>query len=292
MKFALNALALCTTFLIQPAQADLNNDCEFILDSAQQLYPDWFPTNEQSQFLGPWCFRYYDNKYGDTYAGIYRGQDGEFNYKGVYTLGGPFGDTPLYIDQTNGIITFLNSQLGNNEQNSICDTHGIPDEFEYRQEGNTTYVTTNGKCIELPENRNICDTHPEIDGNHEPVATGINLLIQGDTTEFEISGIDIPGIGSMLQLATNQSYCIVHAPNAALNHTVHTDTCLDITKTINSQFGGLSIPGINPPVTTRFKGTSTFTQVDDCFNTGADSIFNLVTQEFWFNNNGSYVKSN
>lgn len=291
MKILLSSFALCITFIMQPIQAAaLDGSCEQILNNAQKLYSDIFPGNPKTLFIGPWCFRSYDNdELGDIYAGIYRSKDGVFKYEGAYTLGGPFGNSPNYVGQTGSVIEFLNSQLYSNSQNGICDTIGLSDDITYRTEGDTTYVSTNGRCIELPANRNICDALPEIDEHHTPIETGRHVLSTTDVSSFELSGINTPGFDSIAQNIANQKTCIIHAPTEFTNHTVHTDICLDITKLM----GDLSaIPGINPPITMRYKGTTNSTKVDDCFNTNAASISNIVTHELWFNENGTFVKFN
>lgn len=282
MKLSSPLIAICLAVLIQPVKADLISDSEQIMNDAEQVYPQFFPSNQVTQVFDPYRYRFYPS------SGIYLGINQ--NDEGVYLLGGSFGNTLNYIGQTDNVIALLNSQMGGGSSSGkaeICNTSEIPDGFSYRQDGDTTFVTTNGQCIVLPENKNICDTNPETDASGNVIATGINVFSQMDITKFEISGIDSPGFDSIAQEMTNQKICIIHAPTDFPKHTVDADICLDIT----NQLGDLSaIPGVTPPVTTRFESISSSVVVDDCFTTDASLISNLVTDELWLNQNGSFVK--
>ena len=285
MKISFPHLALTLAIFVQPVQADLVSDSEQIMNDAQLVYSEFFPTNQNTQTFTPYLYRFYPS------TGVYLGINQEDS--GVYLLGGSFGDTPLYVEQVNAVKVLLQSQLGdsgsNNNQKAICNTADIPKGFFYKQEGNTTSITTNGRCLQLPENRSFCDALPEKNNQNQVVSTNIHALSNTTLSSFELTGIAIPGFDSIAQGIANQKTCVIHAPTELINHAVNFDICLDIT----NQLGDLSLlPGVTAPVTTRIAGLSTSTIVGDCFNTDAASIINLVTKETWINQNGSFVKLN
>lgn len=267
--------------IMQSVHADIVSDGEQIMNDAQTVYRGLFPSNQTTQTFAPYRYRFYPS------TGIYLGVNQ--NDAGVYLLGGSFGDTPTYVDQTDKVITLLKAQMNDDTSNSksdICDTSNISDGFTYRREGNTTYISTNGQCIAVPENRNACETLPERDANQQPIATGIHVLSQSSVFEFEITGLDIPGFDATAQNQINQATCTIHASKELTGQIIKSDICFDMTP----QLGG--IPGATPPVTNRFKSTVSFTKVDDCFKTDAAIITNLVTKEGWVNKNGTFVKVN
>ncbi len=285
MKISFTPIVLGLAIML-PVHADLVSDSEQILNDAQTVYRDLFPSNQTTQTFDPYRYRFYPS------TGIYLGINQ--NDAGVYLLGGVFGDTPKYVDQTDKVIALLKAQINgsdtSNSKSDICDTSNISDGFTYRREGNTTYISTNGQCIAVPENRNSCETLPETDANQQPVETGIHALSQSSVTDFEITGLNLPGFdANNIQDRIDQKTCSIHAPRELTNQTIHSDICLDIT----SQLGALGdIAGVTPPVTNRFKSTVSFTKVDDCFKTDAAIITNLVTNEIWTNQNGNFVKAN
>lgn len=294
MKPILSSLALCLAFIMQPVQADLDDDCKKILDAAQQVYRSLFPGKPKTQFIDSWCYRHYKTKeFGDIYAGINRSTKDEFKFKGVHLLGKPFGDTPYYVGQADVVLASLKEQLNDtSQQNEICDNNDLSSQITYRTQDDTTYVSTNGQCIELPEGRGICDTPSEKDEDFKAIETNVHLLTRTTIFNLEVTGINIPGVDldSIVQQASN--HCTIHAPSEIENHTVHSDICIDVTRQITSSLGGISIPGLEPPITTRYEGTSILTRVDDCFDTDANSIVNVVTGEVWQNKNGNFVKVN
>ena len=281
MKISFTPIVLGLAIML-PVHADLVSDSEQILNDAQTVYRDLFPSNQTTQTFDPYRYRFY------PLTGIYLGINQ--NDAGVYLLGGIFGDTPKYVDQTDKVIALLKAQINgsdsSNSKSDICDTSNIADGFSYRREGNTTYISTNGQCIAVPENRNSCETLPETDANQQPIATGIHVVGQTSVLKFEITGLNVPDLDATVQSQINQKTCVIHAPRELANQTIHQDICLDMT----SQLG--NFPGATPPVTNRFEGTVSFTKVDDCFKTDAAIITNLVTKEGWVNQNGTFVKAN
>ncbi len=284
MKLFFTLIAISLTFIVQPVQADLVSDSEQIMNDAQQVYPQFFPSNQNTLVFAPYRYRFYSS------TGIYLGINQ--NDSGVYVQGGSFGNSPVYINNTVNVIALLKSQMGNGSSDSrsaICDTRDIPTGFSYRHEGNTTYVTTNGQCLVLPKNSNACKPKAETNNSGTPIATGIHLLSDVTVNNIEVTGFNVSGFDSLAKGVTNQKICIIHAPTIFTNHTVISDICLDIT----NQLGDLSLfPAgtITPPVTARSETTAVSVKVDDCFNTDASTITNLVTEEVWTNQNGSFVK--
>jgi len=291
MKFSIALSAICIVLTTSAAQADIISDCEQVLDDAQQVYPEYFPSNPETQFIGPWCFR----RYGDVYAGVYLDMQGALTFEGVYTLGGPFGGTPLYIDQTSNVMTMLSSQLRDNidDQTAICNNTSIPSGFKYTRDGDSTEVTTQDQCLELPLTQTICEPFPELDENKQAIATGIHALSQNSISEFELTGVNVvlPGVPSipdaLKQEIINDQQCTIHASAEYIEHQVNTDICLDITEQLGSF---ATYPGMTPPITMYFAGNTNATRVDDCFKTDASTITNLVTGEQWTNQNGSFIK--
>ena len=141
------------TFVMQPAQATFVDDCNTILNAAQQSFADIFPGNPPTQFFSPWCYRAYQ---GELLAGI---TSGDSNFPaGVYVMGGLFGNTPTLIGSVSEVLTLLGlptNSGGGSGQDAICDnsnneTSGIIQ----TQDGNKIKITTNGQCIKPPENSN------------------------------------------------------------------------------------------------------------------------------------------
>lgn len=274
---------LLLALAIQPLQANIINDSEQIMNDAQQVYSELFPAEQTTQELTPYRYRFYPG------TGIYLGIHQENS--GVYLLGGPFGDVPFFVDSAENVKSLLKNQLKNSNHTTetLCDTRNMPDEFTYQQEGNDIYVSTNGQCVVVPESRNVCTPQPETDENQQAIATGLHILSQSTISNFEITGLSFPGLDDILRDAASQKTCIIHAPAELANHTIHTDICIDIT----NQLGDISsIPGIEPPVTNRFTSVSSSSKVDDCFTTNAFSITNLVTEQHWTNQNGTFVLQN
>lgn len=271
MKLAYTPLAIALLFSMQTAQADLVSDSELLMDNAQKVYATFFPSNEPTQVSPPWRYRFYPAT--ATYLGI--NQDDS----GVYLLGGAFGDSPLYVNKVDAVLTMLNGQLSGagESKSAICNTSSLPDGFVYTYSGNTVNITTNGQCVKVPDSSNFCDVNPETNASGAPVETNIHVLTATNIQNFELQGISFPGVDDRLkqQMANNKT-CIIHAPTEFLNYTVNMDICLDITDTLS----GSGIP-LSGPVTTHFIGSSVSTQVDDCFATDASSITNIVTQEVW-----------
>ncbi|MCF7971309.1 MAG: hypothetical protein K9L22_09125 [Methylococcaceae bacterium] len=282
MKLVYTPIAIALLFAMQTAHADLVSDGELIMDGAQKVYPQFFPSQESTQVLEPWRFRFYPE------TGVYVGVNQQDS--GVYLLGGAFGDSPFYVDKADAVLTLINNQLGTaGGSDLICDTSTVPDGFSYSQSGNTINVTTNGQCIKVADTSNYCDVNTEKDANGVPVATNIHVLMATNITNFELQGISFPGFDDIIkQQMTNQKVCIIHAPTEFTNYTVNMDVCMDITDTLS----GSGIP-MSGPITTHLVGSSDSTRVNDCFATDASVITNIVTKESWVKGvSGGFTKIN
>lgn len=105
MKMKINfTLIVLSLAIMQPVHADIISDSEQIMNDAQTVYPDLFPSKQATQTLAPYQYRFYPS------TGIYLGinQDDA----GVYLLGGSFGDTPRFLDKTGKVISMLKAQMG------------------------------------------------------------------------------------------------------------------------------------------------------------------------------------
>ena len=293
MKSILSPIALSLAFILQPVQAESEKDqsCNFILDGAQQIFYDLFPSNPKTQFSGSWCYRYY--KESKIYAGINRGEK-SFKTDGVYVLGGVFGDTPVYIDQADAVIDLLSSQISE----GLCGNSGLPAGLMVKNEGNITTFSSGGECIKIPRSNNYCDTLPEKGEGGEIIATGIHALITTEISDYNLSGIKIPSIPDIfgfskiknpfeyLKDELNHSVCIINYP-AKTDHIVETDICIDL----SNQLGDIaSFIKEKLPVTMKYKGLTNTEVVEKCHDTNAESISDLKTGEFWLRKNGEFVK--
>jgi hypothetical protein len=282
-QFILSACSLALLSSINFASADTASDAETLLNWAENTYREFFPSHQATQSIEPWLFRHYPD------VGIYAGVNKTDN--GVYVLGGPWGNNPTFIDSLPNMINHI-ANSGGNGSIPACNTTNVPAGLVYTQSGNVVNVTTNGQCIPLPTNSNLCEPP------RQAAATGISLLTTSNVTSSEIKGItmSIPGIPNPFQSLANDfsniKHCTMNAPAESTNLTIHSDVCYDMTSALQGQLG--SIPGvtINPPITMATKNTVTSQTVADCFATDAGSISDAFTNEVWVKQNGSFVKVN
>lgn len=275
-------MSVCTFLLlgnIHFAAADTASDTEILLNWAQNTYPQYFPSHQTTQNIDPWIFRFYPE------TGLHAGVNKTDN--NVYVLGGPWGDTPTVIDTLPNLMTLANA---GNSSIPACNTANAPAGLVYTQSGNVVNVTTNGQCIQLPTNNNVCQA-PQ-----QTTATGISVLTSNRliSSEFRGFSIDIPGIPNPFQsLAdgfSNSKHCTINVPAEGANLIINADVCYDMTAQFGNDFEG--IPGITvtPPITMARKDTTTYQSVSDCFATDADTIFDAFTNEFWIKQNGTFEK--
>jgi hypothetical protein len=103
---------------VTPAQA-----AALLMDFAETNYPDLFPSHKENQTdAPPFLYRHYEE------TGIYLGvvvQDGSgLALNGVYVMGGPFGNTPLFVGPLSkflpGVIVDNAVTGGDNAQGNGC----------------------------------------------------------------------------------------------------------------------------------------------------------------------------
>jgi len=287
MNLPLTTLVASAILFSQSIQADINTDANQIFNDAQQVYSELFPSNQQTQTLEPWLFRFYPK------SGIYLGVNKEDS--GVYLLGGNFGTSPVYIDQTDQILSMLSAQKGTTTDSAtLCNLASIPEGISYQQNNNTINLSTNGQCIKLPEiaSKMLCDINPSTDSSGVPIATDINVLIQSNIQDHQITGflIDIPESETNALFGTK--VCLINAPHNFTSYHISNDLCIDMTDQVLSINPDI-ISYINPPLTVHYKSSQISTIVFDCFATDADAISDAVTGEVWTKNeDSSFTKIN
>ena len=279
MKRLLSSLALCMALTMQPAQADFIGDCTKILNGAQESFKDLFPTDPDNQFFEHWCFRAYPGLTGLVYLGFTLGNS-DFP-PGVHGLNGIFGDTPSFIatrDEAFALLGLDSGGGGGGNEKDFCDnSNSAITGIDTIQDGNNVLVTTHGECVDLPTNSGLCTVEADTDENGDLEQTNIHMLTVTDLVRYEVTGFDLPSIPgfpdplSSIAESFETTTCLVHAPRGFTDIVTEIDVCFNVSGLVGS------IPGISDDVTIRLEAKSTSTVVDDCANTGADSIINLVT---------------
>lgn len=259
--------------------ADTASDTETLLNWAENTYPELFPNPQGTQTADPWIFRFYPTT--GIYAGVNTGD------LGVYVLGGPWTE-PTYIDSLANIVSTIEG-AGGSSSIAACDTTSIPQGLSYSQSGNVVTVTTNGQCITIPENSNICEVPEE-----KASVTGISVISSTSVTSSSYTGITINVPSDLINLDTllsgNSSVCTINAPADFSNITVNSDICVDVTNQLGALGDLGSFVSINPPVTFSSSSTLTNQVVADCFATEAAIIVDAVTDQTWINQNGTFVE--
>lgn len=262
-------------------------DTETLLNWAENTYAELFSDHQITQNIEPWLFRHYPQ------TGIYAGVNtSDLN---VYVLGGPWGNNPVFIDSLSNLLVLIansNDDSGNNNnRTATCNTTNAPAGLLYTQNGNIVNVTTNGECIPLPENTNLCPLPPQ------PSATSTSLLTTFTQTSRSVTkGIESNGRLVRESLPTSEmlrtKYCTINASEEAIDLIVHADFCYDMT----AEFLGRSFSSItiNPPVTFATKGVFEHKRINSdssCFDYEATIITDAATGEVWKRQeDGSYIK--
>lgn len=277
-------LTLCMVLMLgsHSASAVTSAELEALFNGAESIYPQFFPNHQITQKLSPWTYRYYPS------TGIYVGEKNNE----IFVLGGVFGDNPAFVGTAPDLIAQIVTDGGSTNVPN-CKASDLPEGLVITQSGNVVNITTNGQCIKIPadESNNFCEVPPQ------NTATGISVLSQTDVTNFEAKGITIsvPNIPNPLDSAAdglNNLSCTINAPEQFTNQVVNADICLDMT----DQFSSLpAIPSggfvVEPPVTIKYKATSTAQVVSDCFATNAQSIHDAFTDQSWVRVNGQFVQT-
>lgn len=278
----LTVLAAAMGLSASAVWADIASDAEALLNWAEKTYPTIFTVKKTTQTQGPWIFRHY------VEAGIRAGVNKDDNK--VYVMGGQWGNSPTVIGTLPQLMARVNANNGNN-QVTACDTATLPAGMVMTQNGNVISISTGGKCIELPTDQSACDIP-----NPRPSKTGINVLSTTTLIKSELRGFtsSIPGITDSFLQSGNFSACVMNAPSEEYtNFTINMDVCYDLTNTF-AKNGLTSMPPllvITPPVTQLNQSSTTSSRVADCFATGAGSVTDLFTGEYWVKEqNGSYKK--
>lgn len=260
-------------------KADTASDTEALLNWAESTFPELFPNPQGTQTADPWIFRHYPS------TGIYAGVN--TSDLGVYVLGGVWAE-PTYIDSLANLISTIQDS-GENQSIAACDTTSIPDGLSYSQSGNVVTVTTNGQCITIPDNNNLCEI-PEAQVSQ----TGISVLSTTSVTSSSYTGITINVPSDLVDLESllsgNSSICTINAPSDYNNITINTDICIDVTNQLDALSSLGSFVTVNPPVTFSSNSTLTNQVVTDCFATEATIIVDAVTDQTWVNQNGTFVE--
>lgn len=282
MKYTLLPLTISLLISSQSLYADINSDSEQLFNDAQQVFPQFFPSQQSTQTLEPWLFRHYPST--QVYLGVNK------ENLGVYLLGGTFGDTPVYVDTMQAVSTALQAQIPNQEEpETLCDVNSIPEGFSYQQNGHSITISTNGQCVSMSdiESQNYCDINPETGDDGKPVSTGIHMLSSTQLTYYNFTGFNIPGISdALLDSAVNTKTCLINAPSDFNSFSVNYDLCLDLTDQIGSEPGVAQF--ITPPVTLEYTGATISEQISDCFSSDADTISDAVTGELWIKSGGGF----
>lgn len=277
MKYLLSAITLCMALSMQPALAAIDNNCELILGGAEKAFADIFPTGPVTQVVGSWCFRVYLLEDITRITGVNSLKTDDFNV-GVYVVGPRFGEAPAYIGTSTQVLALIGGLTGGsgNKQDAICDDSNIKDSgIKIIENGKKITVTTEGKCVKLPKSNNSCDLPPETDGAGKPIATGINMLTETELISFEIKGLEIPsipGFSNPLDTVVDsfvKDTCFKHVRKESVGFETKTDICFDISELVQAF-------GAKGPVTMTMKANSKSSLVDDCANTNADTIIDLV----------------
>lgn len=273
-QIRLSIVSVCASVLIgysHFAMADITSDTEKILNWAEKEFPQYFPEHQTTQNLDPWRYRFYPQT--GIYAGINTAD------QNAYVLGGPFGNNdPVFIDTTAGLTAAITGSGGNGDI-PACNTANIPDGFVYRQSGNVIEITTNGQCIKLPRDTNLCQP---LEQPGDPVPTGISVLTKTEVLAAEWRGIQSSSFPPSYFGAQpgSSAICILNAP--AEEHTdliIHSDICWDMTEEMQAQLATIPDVTVTPPIGQATKMTITSTQVADCFQTNADTIYDAYTDE-------------
>jgi hypothetical protein len=90
---------------VSPAQA-----AEQLLNFAETTFPNFFPVHQTTGTFDPFLFRYYPQT--GIYVGVVVKANMGFTLDGVYVMGGPFGDAPMYVGQLSSFITPVDPGTG------------------------------------------------------------------------------------------------------------------------------------------------------------------------------------
>lgn len=90
---------------VSPAQA-----AEQLLNFAESTFPNFFPVHQATGTFDPFLFRFYPQT--GIYVGVVVKANMGYTMDGVYVMGGPFGDSPVYVGQLSSFITPVDPGTG------------------------------------------------------------------------------------------------------------------------------------------------------------------------------------
>jgi hypothetical protein len=127
---------------VSPAQA-----AEQLLNYAETTFPNFFPVHQATGTFDPFLFRYYPQT--GIYVGVVVKANMGYTLDGVYVMGGPFGDAPIYVGQLSTFITPVDPGTGGpTGPNNGCydlgllDTAGTRIDLTMQHTGDSTGLLT------------------------------------------------------------------------------------------------------------------------------------------------------
>jgi hypothetical protein len=100
------AAQLRTAMSVQQARpaaaASAADAAEQLLDFAEAAFPAYFPVHQSTSTLDPFRFRHYPQT--GVYVGVVVKPGMGYTMDGVYVMGGPFGEEPVYVGQISDLI--------------------------------------------------------------------------------------------------------------------------------------------------------------------------------------------
>jgi hypothetical protein len=123
------------------AAASAADAAEQLLDFAEASFPAFLPSRQTSATLDPFRFRHYPQT--GVYVGVVVKPGMGYTMDGVYVMGGPFGEEPVYVGQVSAFITPVDPNPG--AGGSTGTNNGCVDLAAYELVGSTfraTYQST------------------------------------------------------------------------------------------------------------------------------------------------------
>lgn len=137
LRSALSAQAVRLA-AVSPAQA-----ADQLMNFAETTFPMFFPSHQSTGTLDPFLYRYYPQT--GVYLGVVVKADMGYTMNGVYVMGGPFGDAPIYVGQLTDFITPTDPGTGGpNGPNNGCydlglmETTGTRVDLTFQHTGDST----------------------------------------------------------------------------------------------------------------------------------------------------------
>jgi hypothetical protein len=135
------AAQLRTAMSVQQARpaaaASAADAAEQLLDFAEASFPAYFPVHQSTSTLDPFRFRHYPQT--GVYVGVVVKPGMGYTMDGVYVMGGPFGEEPVYVGQISAFITGTGGSTGTNNgcfDLGLFETTGTHVELTLKYSGN------------------------------------------------------------------------------------------------------------------------------------------------------------